>query len=349
MARISAGGATAPDPAAINLTRLLARLQKTLLQPDTATEQRLRTSSYERSRVDAVRLPLHGDSVDRIADQTTWAEPWLRTNAVVAARARYYHHQDPVKEARGADRATPKAKYNPTTKWAFAGAWTRRQRWHLWRNWFTHCTQFEDDAEEDTSEGEDLLGEDTPSDDIEDNDTPSEPATEAQSSSVITNPEPVPPSPPPPSDRDQLFPPSLRSRHAQSPLPAEDTAATTSSDAGATSMTEKMLSHNRIEQESLTSSLLSMAQALKASSQAFSNSLESEKDVLGRATEGLDKNTSGLEAASKRMGYLRRMTEGKGWWGRMMMYAWIFGLMFVALFIVGFLPKLRFSWLNGCW
>jgi len=106
-------------------------------------------------------------------------------------------------------------------------------------------------------------------------------------------------------------------------------------------MTEKMLSHNRTEQESLTESLLSMAQALKASSQAFSNSLESEKDIVGRATEGLDKNTSGLEAASKRMGYLRRMTEGKGWWGRMMMYAWIFGLMFAALFIVGFLPKLR--------
>jgi hypothetical protein len=57
MARVSAGGAAAPDPTAINLTRLLARLQKTLLQPNTATEQRLRTSSYERSRVDAVRFP----------------------------------------------------------------------------------------------------------------------------------------------------------------------------------------------------------------------------------------------------------------------------------------------------
>ena len=60
------------------------------------------------------------------------------------------------------------------------------------------------------------------------------------------------------------------------------------------------------------------------------------------ATDGLDKNTSGLDAAQKRMGYLRRMTEGRGWRGRMMMYAWIGGLMFVALFIVGFLPKLRF-------
>jgi hypothetical protein len=58
MARLSVGGANAPDPTAINLTRLLARLQKTLLQPDTATEQRLRGSSYERSRVDAVKLPI---------------------------------------------------------------------------------------------------------------------------------------------------------------------------------------------------------------------------------------------------------------------------------------------------
>jgi hypothetical protein len=59
MARVSAGGASAPDPTAINLARLLARLQKTLLQPDNATEQRLRTSSYERSRVDAVGLPIN--------------------------------------------------------------------------------------------------------------------------------------------------------------------------------------------------------------------------------------------------------------------------------------------------
>jgi hypothetical protein len=58
MARVSAGGANAPDPTAINLTRLLARLQKTLLQPDTATEQRLRTSSYARGRVDAVTFPI---------------------------------------------------------------------------------------------------------------------------------------------------------------------------------------------------------------------------------------------------------------------------------------------------
>lgn len=102
------------------------------------------------------------------------------------------------------------------------------------------------------------------------------------------------------------------------------------------------MTHHRAEQEELTNSLLTMAQALKASSQSFSSSLESEKGTLGRAGEGLERNTTGLEAASRRMGYLRQMSEGKGWWGRMMLYAWIFGLMLTAFFIVAFMPKLRF-------
>lgn len=125
--------------------------------------------------------------------------------------------------------------------------------------------------------------------------------------------------------------------------PNKPTAMTTSSDAQATlSQNEKLLSHNRTEQEDLTSSLLQMAQALKASSQAFANSLESEKEILERASEGLDKNTAGMEAAEKRMSALRRMTEGRGWLGRMLMYLWIAGLWVVALIIVIILPKLRF-------
>ena len=106
--------------------------------------------------------------------------------------------------------------------------------------------------------------------------------------------------------------------------------------------TEKVLSFNRSEQEDLTASLLSMAQALKVSSEQFATSLDSEKDVLSRASEGLDKNSSGMQAAEKRMTTLRRMTEGRGWLGRMLMYACIAGLWMMALVIVGFLPKLRF-------
>ena len=107
-------------------------------------------------------------------------------------------------------------------------------------------------------------------------------------------------------------------------------------------MTEALLSHHSNEQEELTASLLAMAKALKESSQNFQLTLEEEKELVDRVGEGLDSNVSGLEAASRRVGYLRQMSEGKGWWGRMMLYAWIFGLMMLAFFIVAFMPKLRF-------
>ncbi len=107
-----------------------------------------------------------------------------------------------------------------------------------------------------------------------------------------------------------------------------------------TAQTEKIMSHNRVEQEALTESLLTMAQALKASSLKFQSSLESEKDVLGRASEGLDKSATSMEAAGRRMGMLRRLTEGKGWLARISMYVWIAAL-YVVLFIVFALPKIR--------
>lgn len=75
---------------------------------------------------------------------------------------------------------------------------------------------------------------------------------------------------------------------------------------------------------------------------AMSDSLALDAETLSRATDGLDRNTTGMQAAGNRMGLLKRMTEGKGWWGRMMLYAWIGGLWVVALVIVFVLPKLRF-------
>ncbi|KAI2790766.1 hypothetical protein POX_c03615 [Penicillium oxalicum] len=105
---------------------------------------------------------------------------------------------------------------------------------------------------------------------------------------------------------------------------------------------EDALSAARLEQEDLTGSLLSLASQLKASSQSFQATLENEKSVLDRAVSGIDKTSSTMEAAGQKMGMLRRMTEGKGWWGRMMLYAWIFGLWVVAILIVYVGPKLRF-------
>ncbi|KAI9783753.1 MAG: hypothetical protein M1835_003738 [Candelina submexicana] len=193
----------------------------------------------------------------------------------------------------------------------------------------------DDDASSSSSEdedGEDLLG------DFEGNGTKTEDHDREQETNGQAKVHGLEALGSPTADMDST---TLRARRPLS-SPTHDTGQTTGASTSSTAQTEKLMSHNRSEQETLTSSLLSMAQALKESSTRFNESLESEKEVLNRAGEGLEKNTTGMEAAGKRMGTLRRMAEGKGWWGRMMMYAWIFGLMLLALFIVAFLPKLRF-------
>ncbi len=106
--------------------------------------------------------------------------------------------------------------------------------------------------------------------------------------------------------------------------------------------TEVLLSRDRREQESLTEGLLEMAKQLKQQSLHFGNTLESDKSVLDRAVSGLDKNTLGMDAASRRMGTLRRMTEGKGWWARLKLYGMIAGLWLIAFLIVFVGPKIRF-------
>ena len=103
---------------------------------------------------------------------------------------------------------------------------------------------------------------------------------------------------------------------------------------------EKLLTHNRAEEQVLTESLLSMAQALKSSARQFQTTLEVDKEVLGTAVEGLDKNTEGMDAAGMRMTQLRRRSSGWAWWRHVSLYVWIAGL-YVALVLVFMLPKLR--------
>ena len=107
------------------------------------------------------------------------------------------------------------------------------------------------------------------------------------------------------------------------------------------SQSETLLSHNRTEQETLTTSLVGLAKALKESSIQFSSSLETEKDVLKRAEGGLDKSSQGMEAAHRNMSMLRRMSEGQGLWGRIKLYAFIFGLWAACFLIVFIGPKIR--------
>lgn len=106
--------------------------------------------------------------------------------------------------------------------------------------------------------------------------------------------------------------------------------------------TEQVLDSATRDQDILTTSLVALAQSLKQSSLSFASSLDAEKEVLRRAEGGLDKNSMGMEAAGNRMGALRRMTEGKGWWGRIRLYA-IIAALWVAAFLLVFVgPKLRF-------
>lgn len=113
-------------------------------------------------------------------------------------------------------------------------------------------------------------------------------------------------------------------------------------DASGIATSEAILDHQRKEQEIVTEDLLRMASQLKLSSQKFGEALQEDTEILNRAGEGLSKNELSLEAAARRMGAITKMTEGKGWYGRIMLYAWIYGLMVVLVLLVFVLPKLRF-------
>lgn len=233
----------------------------------------------------------------------------------------------------------------------------------------------------DTSEGEDILADiiPTPSESVDSTRSPDmAPEPDEQSSQI---PEPLEPPPPAPSrPQEERQPPevpepaapqttdptstsqTLRPRHTVSTSPSQPqpqpspsaTAATTSrsslfgsrpaqpSTTTAVSTTEAILDHQRAEQDALSESILKLASELKASSQAFSASLEEDKELVDRAGQGMAKTGEHMEGVTRKMGMLQRMTEGEGWWGRMRLYAMVYGLMVVLVLLVGVVPKLRF-------
>lgn len=133
--------------------------------------------------------------------------------------------------------------------------------------------------------------------------------------------------------------PKLRNRRQLSNLPVSSSGTST---ALPPNLTAQQLESHSTEQVDLTSSMVALVAQLKSSTLAFSSSLDLDNEALARAQEGLEKNESGMEAAGKRIGMLKRMSEGKGWWGRIMLYAWIAGLWIVAIALVFVGPKFRF-------
>jgi len=144
--------------------------------------------------------------------------------------------------------------------------------------------------------------------------------------------------------------PLLRSRNPQTAHPADNTATSTSSlfagrrSSPNRSLTnrETLLDSDRQTQDQISSSLVSLAQALKATTMQIGQQIEGGKSTVDRAVEGLDKNVLGMEGAERRMGTLRRMTEGQGWYGRIKLYVIIAALWLFAFLLVFVGPKLRF-------
>ncbi|KAI1149870.1 hypothetical protein F4825DRAFT_34485 [Nemania diffusa] len=357
-----------------DLSRLLDRLQQSILHADAERERRLRASEHERNKA--------GINLEYARTLLTKLE---QDALAIKIHARRQEIQANLNQKRG-----------------------------LYEQLTERLRELEDisiDSDEDDSdEGEDLLGNiiPTPSqssdsrssehirdelrgvqDEGDDDDNNDEYEDEYEGESTVlpeptttTRPQPTstePPSqpiaptmatsstsshshsrPPEPQATGTTTSPTLRPRGsaaATQHAPTTDTATTTSAlrsqllGAAATSSTtaatttataEAILDHHRAEQDKLTESMVSMAKALKASTHAFSSALREDQEVLDSAGKGLDRNERGLEGVAGRMGNLRRLTEGKGWWGRMLLYAWIAGLAVFAVLLVFVLPKLRF-------
>lgn len=161
---------------------------------------------------------------------------------------------------------------------------------------------------------------------------------DSTSRSAVTEPPPLSPA----SERDYLFSSGSRRRKGQHSSPSSATSATTS---GFTSLptTEESLDAANRNHDSLTSSLVTLASQLKSQSLAFQTHLAStDAGFLDRALTGLDRNITQMAGASQRLAFVRRMSEGQGWWGRLKLYAMIFGLWVAAILLVFVGPKLRF-------
>ncbi|RDA90498.1 hypothetical protein CP533_3032 [Ophiocordyceps camponoti-saundersi (nom. inval.)] len=311
-----ADGVESPqDAALLQLSQLLSRLEQNLLRPSSEREQQLRTSEYERTRVGA-----------NVEYARTLLVALEQDVAAIKAPGRRSEMQDALDSAR-----------------------------EVIDSLLDRLADLRHLAVDDESSGDDKLRTDdevVPTPSTSAADTLEEDAEE-EAAAVLSN---SPPAsvPPPVDDDDSIVSPSsppptqtttsLRARSSHSTARAALFAGRSkpATPQTSTATAEAMLDRQRAEQDALSDSMLRMAGALRASSQRISSTLEADKEVLGRAGEGMNRTERGMEAARGRMGTLRRMTEGQGWWGRMMLYAWVYGLMLVLVLLVFVMPKLRF-------
>ncbi|KAH7263235.1 hypothetical protein BKA59DRAFT_48593 [Fusarium tricinctum] len=333
---------SAIEVASAELGSLLLRLQKTVLHTDSDRERRLRSSEFERARV-ASNLEYARSSLTKL------------------------EHDALAIKAPGR-RAEVQGDLNG-----------KRELLEALLDRLEDLKQVAIDEDEDdmSTDGEDILSEiiPTPSDSMADSistghptsssgqedDADSDPpeTTTIPAITTATATAPVSTTPPEtstfsqqPNQSPTQTTQTLRPRGApSSPSPSSHSTARAalfanrskpSTPQTSTATAEALLDRQRAEQDALSESILQMAGALKSSSQKFSDTLDADKEVVGRAGEGMDKTEQSMEAARGRMGTLKKMTEGKGYFGRLLLFAWVYGLMVVCILVVFVMPKLRF-------
>ncbi|KAM0436065.1 hypothetical protein ACHAPT_002957 [Fusarium lateritium] len=343
------------DTASAELGILLVRIQNTILHTDGDRERRLRASEYERARV-ASNLEYARNSLTKLEHDALG----------IKAPGRRVEVQTDLNGKR------------------------ELLELLLDRLEDLRQVAINDDDDDASTDGEDILSEiiPTPSDSIvdsvstdlrtesseQDEEAEPEPPEITPEAAAETRPSAPAPTAPPdssppeapttPSRQDEPEPTqttqTLRPRGAaaSSTPPAHSTARAAlfanrskpSTPQTSTATAEALLDRQRAEQDALSESILKMAGALKSSSQRFSSTLEADKEVVGRAGEGMDKTERGMEAARAKMNTLKRGSGGFEIWGMGLfgkfyfyfLYACVGGLMFLCFALVFFGPKLRF-------
>ncbi|KAI1500490.1 hypothetical protein F5X99DRAFT_410028 [Biscogniauxia marginata] len=370
MVRVTQGpvtpGRSVSNPDSLtDLNRLLARLQQSILHADAERERRLRASEYERNKVginleyartlltkleqDALGIKVHARRLEAQADLNRKREIFEQ----VAERLRELEEVSVDSEDDSEDGEDLLGDVGVAIATPSQSSDDRTDRGR-------EEGEEEDDDEEDISANWEERGQD---EEVEASTILSErprargPPQQQQQTIAPTQSDPEPRTSVPGTTTSQ----TLRPRGAPSATAtatATDTAETTalrnqlfgdhptpdptSAAAVPTATSEAIMDHHRQEQDKLTASMVSMARALKESSQRFSSALREDQDVLAAAGRGLERNERGLDGVAGRLGSLRRLAEGQGWWGRAMLYLWIAGLAVAAVLLVFVGPKLRF-------
>ncbi|KAI4164424.1 MAG: hypothetical protein LQ342_002071 [Letrouitia transgressa] len=292
-----------PDPASITLARALSRLETKIVFPDT----RLLHSSYERAKTSA-NLEYARTLLLRLEHQTSFIKIQSKKQA---QQKRLKAHRASLK--------------------------TLTERLQAIEQEDNGIVEFDQNSTDDLLREGDILSAST---------SPSIPTSVRERGQGTLDSEPLDRRKPPFSPREPSPSSTLRNRRPQSSLFPPDLASATGTSTAlhtpAPTTTTQRLESDSSTQSQLTSDLIAMTSRLKSNAQSLSQSLLVDSETLNRAQSSLDKNESSMEAASKRMGLLRRMSEGKGWWGRMMLYAWIAGLWVLAIGLVFLGPKFRF-------